>query len=194
MPNWCYQVLTINGNAKQLEDFKAHMGATWAEHDDAPKFSLNDFVPIPQVWGIQDDDEQEKWFNKEGYNLCVEQWGTKWDCKEVEIEDHYDDQVIIKFQTAWSPIEPVIIKIMEMFPKLNIYLSYQDECNCFYGFMMRDAKIKIVEQENYDPPPSCRKELVWQQHRAKCHFPEYISFAWNDYEDEKCDCEECEAN
>ena len=62
------------------------------------------------------------------YDWQVHHWGTKWDirgdCGNDVIDD---DHCTFIFQTAWSPPEPIVKKLQEMFPDLSIYGGYVGE-------------------------------------------------------------------
>ena len=71
--------------------------------------------------GMQDD----RW-----YNWRVQNWGTKWDCYSLEIDDtdmHYGFEVT--FETAWSPPEESCNAIREQYDDLSRSWFY-DEPGC----------------------------------------------------------------
>ena len=71
--------------------------------------------------GMQDD----RW-----YNWRVQNWGTKWDCYSLEIDDtdmHYGFEVT--FETAWSPPEEICNAIREQYDDLSMSWFY-DEPGC----------------------------------------------------------------
>ena len=71
--------------------------------------------------GHQDD----RW-----YNWRVQNWGTKWDCYSLEIDDtDMPHGFEVNFETAWSPPEEVCYAIKEQFDDLSISWFY-DEPGC----------------------------------------------------------------
>ena len=70
------------------------------------------------------------------YNWRLQNWGTKWDAYEVEIDDselHYGFEVT--FDTAWSPPEEICHAIKEQFDDLSVSWFY-DEPGCeFAGYL-----------------------------------------------------------
>lgn len=57
------------------------------------------------------------------YNWNIKNWGTKWNCYSCKkISD-----TEFKFQTAWSGVPKLIIKIAEAFPTVKIEYKYADE-------------------------------------------------------------------
>ena len=64
------------------------------------------------------------------YNWRVQNWGTKWDCYSLEIDDtDIPHGFEVTFETAWSPPEEVCTAIREQFDDLSISWFY-DEPGC----------------------------------------------------------------
>ena len=71
--------------------------------------------------GRQDD----RW-----YNWSVQNWGTKWDCYSLEIDDtDMPHGFEVNFETAWSPPEEVCYAIKDQYDDLSISWFY-DEPGC----------------------------------------------------------------
>ena len=71
--------------------------------------------------GMQDD----RW-----YNWRVQNWGTKWDCYSLEIDDcDMPHGFEVNFETAWSPPEEIHSAISEQFDDLSMSWFY-DEPGC----------------------------------------------------------------
>ena len=71
--------------------------------------------------GRQDD----RW-----YNWRVQNWGTKWDCYSLEIDDtDMPHGFEVNFETAWSPPEEVCYAIKDQYDDLSISCFY-DEPGC----------------------------------------------------------------
>ena len=71
--------------------------------------------------GVMDD----RW-----YNWRVQNWGTKWDCYSLEIDEcDMPHGFEVNFETAWSPPEEVHSAICEQFDDLSISWFY-DEPGC----------------------------------------------------------------
>ena len=65
----------------------------------------------------------DNWYDWRNHN-----WGTKWDIRgDIGTNDIDDESCSFIFQTAWSPPEPIVKKLQEMFPKLQIYGGYVGE-------------------------------------------------------------------
>lgn len=62
------------------------------------------------------------------YGWCSENWGTKWN----SYDNKQIDENTIQFNTAWSYPEPVIKKLSEMYPDIEVRIQWSDEdtgCN-----------------------------------------------------------------
>lgn len=73
--------------------------------------------------GLKYAENVVKYGSSSWYDWCVRHWGTKWNAYSLEIVD--DDT--IKFETAWSNPEPVILKLAEMYPDSYIEHQWADE-------------------------------------------------------------------
>ncbi len=95
--------------------------------------------------------------HKDWYSWSVDNWGTKWNAS-----DTLKNNNTLSFQTAWSIAEPILIKLSEMFPEINIHVEFADEdigSNCgefnlvnglISDFITFDG-IKSCEVWGYDP-------------------------------------------
>lgn len=63
--------------------------------------------------------------NTSWYDWSIENWGTKWNAYDAEIDDI--DDGIIQFDTAWSFPYPVIETLSKMNPDDEIEVQYADE-------------------------------------------------------------------
>ena len=64
------------------------------------------------------------------YNWRVQNWGTKWDCYDLSIDDSdMPHGFEVNFNTAWSPPEGVHYAISEQFDDLSMSWFY-DEPGC----------------------------------------------------------------
>ena len=67
----------------------------------------------------------DRWFN-----WRVQNWGTKWDCYTLEIDDsEMPHGFEVQDETAWSPPEEICSAIREQFDDLSISWFY-DEPGC----------------------------------------------------------------
>ena len=145
MPNWCYNRITVYGN-EQTEKIKE------VEKIFESKTPFNDIFPMPDwkntpnengelpvleqhkhpetgkvVWetyNFPDGKNDDRW-----YDWRLQNWDTKCEASEVEID--YEDSEILRvtFDTAWSPPEGVMTKLREKFPDVSFQCFY-DEPGC----------------------------------------------------------------
>ena len=80
-----------------------------------------------KIWdiGVTAVDNLMKYDAPTWYEWCCNNWGTKWNacsCSETN-----ENSKTISFQTAWSTPLPVMIKLSEMFPNIEMHMEYADE-------------------------------------------------------------------
>jgi len=162
MPNHTANLLTLSGPAQAIQDAIAllagetamdfnrilpmpaelrdvHSGGCtiegvyrtrWREQPGPDGKAVN--VAIPE-------EELERW--RREYRACdwwewgIANWGTKWNAYTVgEWEISRSGTIAsIRFETAWSPPEPVMLALSARFPGLDVSLEYADEMGNFLG-------------------------------------------------------------
>ena len=160
MPNYCQNKLIIRGKNKDIASFVSSYLALQGG------FSFNSFIPeptskseCPSAYLIVDkndanvrrlvygEDYPKNWFD--WYSWHCDKWGTKWDvCScNYNVSKNYN-LVTIWFDTAWSPSVPVVEKMIEMFPNLNI-TYYYFEAGSFFGggYNDRDGWYEVSEKD-----------------------------------------------
>jgi hypothetical protein len=69
---------------------------------------------------------KKKYGATDWYDWCIWQWGCKWNSVEPVVEDE-QEIVHIWFQTAWNAPNPVVDKLAELFPDVEISHLWADE-------------------------------------------------------------------
>jgi hypothetical protein len=134
MPNWCENILKVEGPAKEIARFKKAAkgrGPYSTRKDPVRVLSLHALVPQPTK------------FKKEGsdwYNWRLANWGTKWDVDSRYISE---DKECLEygFGSAWSPPVEWLAQVGPKFPKLSFRLWYA-EGGCYF------AGVCTVENDN----------------------------------------------
>lgn len=113
MPNWCSNRLVVSENIAPFSKWLSEGGFSFERVSQTPPDLL----------------EGDGW-----YDWRVQNWGTKWDVnpKEVDAEE-FGGQIVLNFNTAWSPPENALQKLSEMFPDALFELSYFEPGMCFAG-------------------------------------------------------------
>lgn len=75
-----------------------------------------------------DDTKGRNW-----YVWCRENWGTKWNAYEFEVQCESDSSIQMVFQSAWNCPLPVIEEMARLFPNLVFMLDTIDEGWDFWG-------------------------------------------------------------
>ena len=143
MPNWCYNRIEVYGDEDTVDQVKEI-------HDIFENYSdpFNRILPIPDFKNIPNDKGElpklEQHLNKDGsvffetynfpdgtnddrwYMWCVNNWGTKWDAGDVDIEYQDSEILELEFDTAWSPPEGIMEKLREKYPELSFSCFYDE--------------------------------------------------------------------
>jgi hypothetical protein len=82
-----------------------------------------------QLFTPEEETELKAMGHRDWYSWSVERWGTKWNACRVEIDDASIEcgSIEITFETAWSAPEPVLRKMVEMFPKLTFRCEWRHD-------------------------------------------------------------------
>ena len=95
------------------------------------------------------------------YDWHITNWGTKWDIG-VRNDDKYpdtvldetdnDNELMYRFNTAWSPVPEVISELSKQYPTLEFDYEYEEEQG--WGGKEVYENGELVSQEQYDIPQS----------------------------------------
>lgn len=174
MPNWCQNHLVASGSVEAIKEF-----LFWL---DDGKNLLSKIIPIPlelangsfPFTGSKEESAAliEKYGADNGYDWTINNWGTKWDVIESDVQD-IGHQVGLTFQTAWAPPERAIALLAKMFSNLNFSLAYLEEGMCLAGRLQYDGGKLISEFYSEDP-----EDEEWQQLARN-------EFGWEPFDEEE---------
>jgi len=146
MPNWCYNELRITGDEEKLIELQNLVQG---------KNGCLDFdkvIPYPDEYRKQDEycaklPPEERYkvkdgYNSGGYDWCIATWGTKWNACEPSYNTD-GETIMYSFDTAWSPPEPIVEKLSEMFPTLHFELRFEEGGMGFSGYSIYEKGIQI---------------------------------------------------
>ena len=124
MPNWCMNTLTITGKPKDLSRLMKQVEITPSEETDdhsAQAFSCHKVIPQPA--------------NVDWYSWNTANWGSKWDCNSVQRDEGQweEGKLIYYFDTAWSPVNPVIEALSKEHKKLLLTYTYFETGSDYWG-------------------------------------------------------------
>jgi hypothetical protein len=171
MPNWVFNHLSVNGSKEDIAKLKAQVGASiTTKHEDKeevekePIFSFMNILPPPadkldEYYGTHGFADGKKQGDSEynWYNFNNREWGTKWDACEAELLEEDETSLHYKFDTAWSPPTPVIEKLAQQNPNVNITLEYREEQGWGAEIDFHDSTAEIIRE--WDIPSTHAEEL-----------------------------------
>ena len=174
MPNWCNNVLTVEGDAEQLQKF---LKDTEVEEDE--RFHPMNLHPTPEDMYLAhaierelmtyDDDQnlsarqlelemqidagefagfEELYGAKDWYDWNVKNWGTKWEV-HMHLASKEDTSAHFHFESAWSPPTSLFDAIAPKYPLLSFTLSYE-ELGCDFAGAAHWANGKFIDEMTVD--------------------------------------------
>ena len=151
MPNWCRNRVTVYSDNTQpiekikkiFEDKKNVFGHIIQEPDwrrlpnEKGEFSKLKQHKSPktgevmfETYEFPDGKNDDRW-----YHWNIQNWGTKWDACNVEIDYADESQIEVTFDTAWSPPEPICERLREMFEDIHVSWFYDEPGMEFAGYL-----------------------------------------------------------
>ena len=151
MPNWCHNRITIFGSEESEAKLKEIEKIFESKQPFNEIYPVPDFKTIPnekgelpkleqmkspkgevmwETYNFPDGTNDDRW-----YSWCISNWGTKWDACNVEIDYYDDSQIEMRFDTAWSPPEPICKRLREMFEDIHISWFYDEPGMEFAGYL-----------------------------------------------------------
>ena len=155
MPNHCYQSVFIKGPLDMVRELYFNL-------DSRVYISSSGYVKAPRFCDVVAPMPLDQVGNS--YEWCNENWGTKWDVKEVEIDEdglEYSDEEYpipvawfsFKCWTAWAPPVPVWDKLHAM--GIEVEADYEDEGLMFKGEYMHGVDSSweptALDDERWEP-------------------------------------------
>ena len=119
-PDWA------NIPLSEADQYEYSFSSARGEVGEKPVMVINEESPFMNGLRFKSTNAQDdRW-----YNWRVQNWGTKWDCYTLEMDDtDLPHGFEVTFETAWSPPEEVCSAIREQYPNVSISWFY-DEPGC----------------------------------------------------------------
>jgi len=131
MPNWCSNILEINGDKDILSSFrKAAVGFSPWEipwPDQKPDvLNFHSLMPIP-VRVIKAG------YDRKGFAWETTHWGCKWGACDSKVFESKPTRITYAFDTAWFPPLKFLERISKDWPRLVFRIEFRGECGDFAG-------------------------------------------------------------
>jgi hypothetical protein len=68
-----------------------------------------------------------------GYDWCISNWGTKWNAYDQDVYHYGNGFIRAEFYTAWSPPREIFAKLCELYPDVEINISYEEAGMAYEG-------------------------------------------------------------
>ena len=160
MPNWVHNSITVYGDAEKLEVVKNRLKAEYKGVDNGDVNFLNFIAPPEENWNEYNTvrvpglpTEDRPYHVSYWYDWNCDNWGTKWNACEADVDIH-DKQLFISFDTAWSAPGVFMEVIFDYLIKMGLEAHYTWEEEQGYGaeFSVTNGKVKLTNE--WDIPTS----------------------------------------
>lgn len=159
MPNWVYITINAHANSKKrmqqfLKDLDIRNDVTQSDkYEGGWSFNFNALVPQPhnifrESISSKDRETLEKVGIPNWYDWNIENWNTKWNACNCELDDHGKDCTIM-FSTAWSFPTPVIAEMYTRYNDIKFTITAHEESNSFNFEMDEDGFISEIIPRYY---------------------------------------------
>ena len=155
MPNHCTNSVSIEGEFSHRQEFvDKNKGFDWTDTDKKREYrelSFHAQVPIPKKHIVSHAKDGS---NSDWYGWCNSNWGTKWDCYEIEVS-HSESFTSYSFDTAWGSPTEWIKKVSKKFPHLRFHVEWAEEgghggrYSCWNGEFFHDELMNHSEWKDF---------------------------------------------
>jgi len=214
MPNWCYTNLSVSGDKRTLAKFLKDITEPKTDESHHTTYSLNKLVPldpranktmtstqknadgeeVTTTFGVFTSTDKDGF---DGYAHAHAMWGTKWGACSVEIDDEtiVNNTLNIRYESAWSPADMLILNISRQYPTL-IFGTYSDEESRAFVCWSVFHNGEVIEEGGRDPQ-KLTPELhqIWEKTQEDDASEEAwdewyeAESEWNNYLTDEC-CDE----
>jgi hypothetical protein len=168
MPNYCYNLVEVEGEEKEIKRLVDFVSTKDNE------FDFESVLPYPKEWkeldnkvaqmrddNIPFDKIPKDGYNQGGYEWCIRTWGTKWNSIQSTASDVQEIpnregvfRVDFEFDTAWSPSTSVTEALSKEFPTL-LFIHKFEEGGCDFSgeYMFEGGECISAEDGEYDDFP-----------------------------------------
>ena len=160
MPNWSFNRLSVHAedeNEKaEVQRLRNFIKRVVTDKDGTQieiPFSFQNVIPMPAelegtISPTRNPNSKEakalraKYGFDNWYDWRWKHWGTKWDACDAEDESEGDD-LMIRFDTAWSFPTPVVVELSKLFPTLTFDYDANEESGA-YDFTVNFRNGEVV--------------------------------------------------
>lgn len=126
MANYVKNKLIIKATDKQIEEVKEFLRSkNLNRKEETGEIDFNNITPCPK-WIYQGNlgvKEEEKYgIENCWYDWNIKNWGTKWNAFHTFTYGN-----VIEFETAWSNVANLMLKLGIIFPEIEFVYMYADE-------------------------------------------------------------------
>jgi len=159
MPNWVFNYVDVSGDQKELVRLKETLAKSVPFEEWENVFNFHNIVTIPAD-KVEEYNTAHGWANGERtgdtefnwYNWNLANWGTKWNARESTLTEGSGEDLRYYFETAWSPVNDLLLLLSEQFPDLEFGYEYEEETG--WGGILKFQNGILDFRKEWDTPES----------------------------------------
>ena len=129
MPNHVTNIIELKGDRVEINNL---LETIKSDEIGLGSIDFEKIIPMPDniYRGDLGTKERKLYSENNWYDWSVANWGTKWNAYGYDIDKDYrteNKENKLIFLTAWSAPHPILEKLAEMYPEINIKHEWADE-------------------------------------------------------------------
>ncbi|MBP0972772.1 MAG: hypothetical protein J5851_02565 [Oscillospiraceae bacterium] len=126
MPNHVQNRITLDGDSERIA---ALLETIKNDKHGIGSIDFQKIIPMPTNIYRSDlgQEERERYGENNWYDWSIEHWHTKWPAYGYDEDFSYTPGEPLTFLTAWSAPHPILEKLAELFPEIEITHEWADE-------------------------------------------------------------------
>jgi hypothetical protein len=181
----------VDGNYTQVADFQDYNNPVFAFWNIVKPTDLEAYYgeEIHKKTNLAPDEFMAEFVrsmreDQDWYHWNCRNWGTKWDVAVANGEKHSntiktvndDGSILYQFETAWSPVGEVLLKLSEQYPTLEFDYEYEEEQG--WGGSCTFLGGEETRSDEYDIPSS-HADYEALERECQCQY-EDVEYAFED--------------
>ena len=100
---------------------KVQSPVTIATEEEKKEYTEKYNRPCPYITQEESDRLDDLYGDNNWYEWSINNWGVKWDCGDVQVEEAFGDtEITYRFDTPWGPPQLVYDELVEAYPEAHI--------------------------------------------------------------------------
>jgi hypothetical protein len=200
MPNWVFNRVSLSGEPNLVQSVKEQLNKPYV----SPFENTEVVNPIFSFWNIVSPDDLDAYTKQpdltdntsnvlmalitntkiggsDWYTWNHDNWGCKWDARDVDVVSEKEGEICYNFSTPWSEPKEALVALSKRYPELLVRNEWEEEQG--YGAIVEYQGGRIISLEEFDSPDSHAAHLnhPYGEQECRCQYEMHDPSQW--YED-----------